>query len=57
MDYYESAENITITRERALEELMNHGIDVNSEEIELFDLEVGYKEFYDAQQVLAWLGY
>ena len=57
MDYYESAENSTITRERALKELMNHGIDVNSEEIELFDLEVGYKEFYDAQQVLAWLGY
>ncbi len=57
MDYYESAEDCTITRERALEELMNHGIDVNSEEIQLFDLEVGYKEFYDAQQVLAWLGY
>lgn len=57
MNYLESAEDITITRERALKELMNHGIDVNSEEIELFDLEVGYKEFYDAQQVLAWLGY
>jgi hypothetical protein len=57
MDYYESAEDCTITRERALEELMNHGIDVNSDEILLFDLEVGNREFYDAQQVLAWLGY
>ena len=57
MDYYESAEDITITRERALQELMNHGIDVNSDEILLFDLEVGNREFYDAQQVLAWLGY
>ena len=57
MDYYESAEDITITRERALQELMNHGINVNSEEIQLFDLEVGYKELYDAQEVLAWLGY
>ena len=57
MDYYESAENSTITRDRALEELMNHGIDVNSEERQLFDLELGYKEFYDAQEVLAWIGY
>ena len=57
MTYYESAEACTITRERALEELMNHGIDVNSEEIQLFDLEIGNKEYYDAQEVLAWLGH
>ena len=57
MDYYESAEETTITRERALEELMNHGIDVNSDEILLFNLEVGEKETYEAQDVLAWLGY
>ena len=57
MDYYESAEETTISRDRALEELMNHGIDVNSEEILLFNLEVGEKETYEAQDVLAWLGY
>ncbi len=57
MTYYESAEACTITRERALEELMNHGIDVNSDDIQLFDLEVGKKEHYDAQEVLAWLGH
>ena len=57
MDYYESAEETTITRGRALEELMNHGIDVNSDEILLFNLELGEKETYKAQDVLAWLGY
>jgi|TARA_R110002012_G_scaffold205541_1_gene375371 hypothetical protein len=57
MDYYESSEETTITRERALEELMNHGIDVNSDEILLFNLELGEKETYKAQHVLAWLGY
>ena len=57
MDYYESAEEITITRERALEELENHGISSNSEEIDLFNLELGEKETYEAQDVLAWLGY
>jgi len=57
MDYYESAEEITITRERALEELENHGISSNSEEIDLFNLELGEKETYEAQDVLSWLGY
>ena len=57
MDYYESAEEITITRDRALEELTNHGVDVNSDEILLFNLEVGDKDIYEAQDVLAWLGY
>ena len=57
MNYYESAEETTITRDRALEELMNHGIDVNSDEILLFNLELGEKETYEAQDVLVWLGY
>lgn len=57
MTYYETAEDITITRDRALEELMNHGIDVNSDEILLFNLEVGDKDTYEAQEVLAWLGH
>ena len=56
MTYYESAEACTITEERALEELMNHGIGSDSE-IQLFYLEVGKKEYYDAQEVLAWLGH
>lgn len=57
MTYYESAKGATISRGRALEELTKHGIDVNSEEILLFNLEVGDKEFYKAQAVLEWLGY
>jgi len=57
MTYYETAEDITITRDRALEELTNHGVDVNSDEILLFNLEMGDKDTYNAQEVLAWLGY
>ncbi len=57
MTYYETAEDITITRDRALEELTNHGVDVNSDEILLFNLEVGDKDTYNAQEVLAWLGH
>jgi hypothetical protein len=57
MTYYETAEDITITRDRALEELTNHGVDVNSDEILLFNLEMGDKDTYEAQEVLAWLGY
>jgi len=57
MTYYETAEEITITRDRALEELTNHGVDVNSDEILLFNLEVGDKDTYNAQEVLAWLGH
>jgi hypothetical protein len=57
MTYYESAKSATISRARALEELTKHGIDVNSDEILLFNLEVGNKEFYKAQAVLEWLGY
>ena len=53
MDYYESAEEITITRSRAFNELDNHGVVTYDE----FLNEMGDKDTYDAQEVLAWLGY
>ena len=56
MNYYESAEGLTITRERALLELARHGITSNEDILEFF-ADVGEKEEYDAQKVLIWLGY
>jgi len=53
MDYYESAEYLTITRERALLELASH----NCEDIEQFFEDLGDCPEYDAQSVLSWLGY
>ena len=53
MDYYESAEGLTITRERALLELEMH----HCEDIEQFFDDLGDKEEYQAQEVLDWLGY
>lgn len=55
MDYYESAEDIVITRERARREVLDHGGD--EESWAQFLAEVGARENYDAQEVLAWLGY
>ena len=52
-DYYNSAEDIMISRERACQELKAHGlVDLK----EFFD-ELGDKETYLAQDVLDWLGY
>ena len=52
-DYYESAEGLTITRERACQELKAHGlVDLN----EFFN-ELGFHTTYKAQDVLEWLGY
>ena len=52
-DYYNSAEGLTITRERTCQELKAHGlVDLK----EFFD-ELGDKETYLAQDVLDWLGY
>ena len=53
MDYYESAEDIIITRERALLELARH----DCEDIEQFFDDLGDRRVYDAQEVLVWLGY
>ena len=56
MTYYESAEDITITRERAISEITeNHG--VPADELEDFFEKCGYADTYEAQDVLAWIGY
>jgi len=51
--YYESAENLTITKQRALQELAKHGIDDTTE----FFNDLGNLATYQAQTVLEWLGY
>jgi hypothetical protein len=52
MDYYESAEGYTISKERAKQEIAKHG----SSWLE-FIADMGDDASYDAQSVLAWLGY
>ena len=52
MDYYESAEGYTISKERAKQEIEKHGTDW----LELI-ADMGDNANYDAQAVLAWLGY
>ena len=56
MTYLDSAENITITHERAIIELEMHGISGIDVE-EFYDDMGGKKSTYDAQDVLHWLGY
>ena len=56
MNYYESAEDLTITQDRALQELARHGITSNEDILEFF-ADVGEQEEYEAQEVLIWLGY
>ena len=53
MTYYESAEDQTISRDRALEELKKHGIC----DFEGFFSDLGDFEAYEAIDVLEWLGY
>lgn len=55
MTYYESSEDIIITRRRVIEELEEHG--VTDEDQDLFFEEIGNRTSYDAQEVLEWLGY
>lgn len=52
MDYYESAEGYTISKERAKKEIAKHG----SCWLEFLE-DIGDFETYQAQTVLAWLGY
>lgn len=52
MDYYESAEGLTITQNRALVEVLDHGVDIWE-----FLTELGDHETYSAQSVLRWLGH
>ena len=51
MDYYESAEGMTISKERAMFELVKHNASWED-----FVADNGEHEEYDAQDVLAWLG-
>ena len=65
-DYYDSAEGLTISRERAIQELIEHGCipqeggdyanTENGDFAEFFN-EMGDHAEYDAQAVLQWLGY
>ena len=56
MDYYESAEGYTLTKSEAFIEIVRkHNLDEN--EFELFLKDCGDQKSYDAQTVLAWLGY
>lgn len=52
MNYYESAEGYTISKERAKSELVKHNASWDE-----FVVDNGEHEEYDAQDVLAWLGY
>lgn len=66
MDYYESAEDLIISRDRAIQELINHGCipqscgdyanTANGDFHEFFQ-DLGDKSEYNAQDVLDWLGY
>jgi hypothetical protein len=55
-DYYDSAEGIMISRDRALFEIKSHGLDYDENLKEFFE-ELGDKKLYSAQAVLDWLGY
>lgn len=57
MDYYESAEGETISKARAFKELERHGCMMDDQGIAEFYAECGDREEYDAQAVLAFLGY
>jgi len=52
MDYYESAKSITISKKRAIDEVVEHGVSVPE-----FLKDLGELESYLATDVLIWLGY
>ena len=54
--YYERAKGFTITCCRAIQELIEHGVTTEAETEEFF-ADLGNHETYQAQDVLAWLGY
>ena len=56
MTYYESAEGIDITEERAFQLLVEHGVDDWIYEFR-DDVDTNERGLYDAQAVLRWLGY
>tara|TARA_R100001443_G_C3350576_1_gene176742 strand:+ start:1024 stop:1215 length:192 start_codon:yes stop_codon:yes gene_type:complete len=54
--YYESAKGMTISHDRAIQEITkNHDTPIN--ELRFFYSELGIHDHYDAQKVLTWLGY
>jgi hypothetical protein len=52
MDYYESAKGLTISKKRAIDEVVEHGVSVPE-----FLKDLGDRETYKATEVLQWLGY
>lgn len=56
MTYYDSASDIEITRDRALQELAAHGC-FDAESLANFDATLGVRELYNAQDVLKFLGH
>jgi len=53
MTYFDSAQGITITHKRAIKELKDNGVT----DLKEFYADLGHHETYQAQAVLAWLGY
>lgn len=53
MTYSESAQGVTITKQRAIQELKAHGV----VDIQEFFNDEGERDTYDAFTVLTWLGY
>lgn len=51
--YLESAEGLTISKRRAVQELRKHGVTCSGE----FFNDMGDHEEYEAKKVLEWLGY
>ena len=54
MDYYDTAENVTLTKGQAYVQLERHNLEGD---YELFLKDLGDHRTYEAQKVLAWLGY
>lgn len=54
MTYFESAEGQMISSDRAIKEVMDHGLEA---ELGVFFDDLGIRDEYDAQEVLQWLGY
>lgn len=57
MDYYESAEGVRISYARAMKEIARHGLADDAQTLADFHAELGRSDDYDAQAVLAFLGY
>ena len=55
MSYYESAEGVQINEAEAFYHLKQYGM--RDEDVRLFFNGVGVQPFYNAQELLDWLGY